>query len=186
MNSLEKMIYEMKPIGIYDFSNSHSLILRELSSYSLPLQYLEDSVEKMMGELFLKTASGKGKGRFKCLYAADAYSDEKAEKYMEMSIFTPFAYWNRELWEYEISALPNPPVITDNAAAQSITIENFSVLPFEEQVKIIKLVRKYIACHLSLIALTGRRTWDESDAAELSFTQLEMLGITFDEIEIND
>lgn len=183
MNSIEKLLYELKPVKIYDAENASSLIRSELESYARVLDEVQNNAEKLKSELFLETSSDEGLKRFKTLYGIGELDSASARKYISSVCAMPFGFTNREMYEFEKAFSAPDAVISEDKAQGKIVFENFSALSFQLRAAALRLLRKYAPCHLQLVIASGFGTWDEIEAQEYDFSSFEALSLTFNEIE---
>ncbi len=181
MNSIEKLIYEHKPIGIYDLENENSLIMAELEAYAAQLQFIEDSAEQLIKEMFFSTASGAGAERFRSLYGCN-YGGENAKNYIAALMEHKEPFWNSRLWHFE--RMIEDFRLTEYMAARKVQVPAFSSFDLQKQKNIIALLRKYVPAHMALDLIAQERTWNELDALNRSFSESESLGLTFSELKM--
>lgn len=186
MNSYEKLIYVLEPIKIYDLSNEESLICKELSTYACALENIEEKANEMIKELFLETAVSVGLKRFKCVYAADEFTADASKEYIGFILKGHYAFWNPQAWIYELEQLQPDAVFSSEFANFSFKVDNFSTLSTIKESKAVAIARKYIPCHLAFNFHLPFRTWNEFESASLSFTQLQSLALTYNEMEMFD
>lgn len=185
MNSYEKLIYELSPIGIYNLSSSGTLISKELDTYAAALEKIDEKIDLLLNEMFFKSCSGEGVKKFSRLYALEDYSSAELKTLICTLLGEQFGIWNKAAWDFE-SAKIEGAVFGADGEGKSFSVTDFNLLSKEQKAAAVGLIRKYIACHLRLKVNMGFRTWNETEQAEYSFNDFGLLGLTFDEIEIFD
>lgn len=178
LNSLEKLLYEHRPIGIYDLENQNSLIMAELESYALVLQFIEDSADTLIKEMFFATAEDTGAERFRSLYACN-YEGNTAKNYITALMAHKEPFWSSELWQFERVIADFR--LTEYIQAMQVQVADFSQFDLQKQKKVISLLRKYVPAHIALDLIAQARTWDEIEALNRSLSDIESLGLTFSE-----
>lgn len=178
LNSIEKLLYEHKPVGIYNLENENSLILSELEAYASALQFIEDSAEILKKEMFFTTAETVGKERFRSLYGCN-YEGSDATEYIASLMAHKEPFWNSALWQFERTRADFN--ITEFIVAMTVNVRDFSSFNLKKQQKIIKILRKYAPAHIALELTQQARTWDEIEGLNRSFGDIESLGLTFSE-----
>lgn len=181
MNAKEKLVNELLPIGLYNLDDENSLIDKELSSYAKVLEELEHNIDALKSEMFFSSAQNKGKERFKCLFGVAEYGDEQAGEYISELMKTPFASWNKALWDMEEEIAEFE--CYDSPLLQYFTVYNYNTFSVDKKAAITKLVRKYVPCHMRIGLRIAERSWDSFEALGLNFTQAESIALSFDEIE---
>ena len=178
LNSIEKLLYEHKPIGIYDLENQNSLIMAELETYASALQFIEDSADTLITEMFFTTAQQQGAERFRSLYACN-YEGARARSYIAALMAHEEPFWSSDLWQFERTIADFN--LTEYISAMKVQVSAFSSFDLQKQKKVIALLRKYVPAHIELELIAQARTWDEIEALNRSFSDIEGLGLTFSE-----
>lgn len=182
MNSFEKLIYETKPVRIYSLDDG-SLVCKELASYAVKLQEAEDYLDSLICEMFLLTAKGKGFQRFKKLYGVEKFSDEEAKEIIRIVINSEYGWWNYELFIKQLNKISTDVSVYPSFSDQHVRAVNFLNLDIEKQTQVVKLFRLMLPCFLCFRFLNKAYSWDEIESFSRTFTQIDYLGLNFDEIE---
>lgn len=181
MNSIQKLIHEHKPIGIYDLESENSLILAELETYAAALQFIDDSADELLKEMFFSTAEEAGAERFRSLYACD-YEGDISKRYLRAVMAHKEPFWNSELWNFE-RALEDLSV-TEYIVDRTLLIRNFSSFSLQKQKNVMALLRKYAPAHMAVNVIENARSWDELDALNRSFSDSDSVGLTFAQLKM--
>ena len=181
MNSKQKLIYEHKPIGIYNLENANSLIMAELDSYAQALQFIEDSADLLLKEMFFNSAEDKGAERFRSLYGCN-YTGRDAKYYIAALMKHTEPFWNSELWRFERDK--DSFRLIEYIGEMRLHLPYFSTYSLQKQKNIMALLRKYAPAHMAIDLIERAKTWDEIDALGLSFSDAESLGLTFDQLKM--
>lgn len=181
MNSLEKLIYEHKPVGIYDFENNNSLIMAELSVYARALQQIEDAADELIAEMFFVSSRSLGFERF-CRQFASKYSPEKSRQYISAVMAKAFGYWDKSIWEFEkdetgISLL-------DFRVNQYVFVPSFESFSLEKKAQTLKLLNKYVPAHLDYSLIPAAKSWNELDGLDSTFSEIESVGLNFSQLKM--
>ena len=181
MNSIEKLIYEHKPIGIYDLENENSLIMAELEAYAQQLQFVDESADKLLKEMFFSTAEEEGDARFRSLYACN-YEGSTAKNYITALMEHKEPFWNSALWNFE--RILEDFRLTEYVSGRAVQVSGFSSFSLQKQKNVMALLRKYVPAHLAFNLIEQARDWDTIDTLNLSFSDSESLGLTFDQLKM--
>ncbi len=182
MNSFEKLIYETKPVQIYSLAED-SLVCKELASYAVKLQETEEYLDSLICEIFLLTAKGKGFQRLKKLYGVEKFSDEEAKEIIEIVINSEYGWWNYELFQKHLDKISSEINVIPGFSEQHVRVVNFLDLDIDRQAQIVKLCRLMLPCFLCYRFLNQAYSWDDIEEFSKTFTQIDYLGLNFDEIE---
>ena len=181
MNSIEKLIYEHKPIGIYDLENENSLIMAELEAYAAQLQFIDENADNLLKEMFFSTAEEQGEERFRSLYACN-YEGSTAKNYISALMAHKEPFWNVALWNFERTR--EDFGLTEYIGARTVKVSGFSSFSVQKQKNVIALLRKYVPAHLALDLIDSARDWDALDALNLSFSDSDSLALTFEQLKM--
>ena len=181
LNSIEKLLYEHKPVGIYDLESPDTLIMAELEAYASALQFIEDSADTLIKEMFFSTAEGAGAERFRSLYACN-YEGVSARNYISALMAHKEPFWSSYLWQFERNAANFG--LTEYISAMRVFVNGFSGFSLQKQKEVMRVLRKYVPAHIAIELFTQARTWDELDALNRSFSDMESLGLTFSELKM--
>lgn len=173
----------LTPLSLYDFEGTN--ISNELKVYAMVLDELNDELCTMLDECFIDTASSYGLSQRE-LIIGDVRDDLSVEKRREMlklrESICKSSFTVEKIKEslksfglqFELKEYPSLYIVNVNA---------FGSYSQKEQAWIQNEVEKIMPAHLITQVVFCGPTWDQSDSKNNTFSYIESLDLSWDEID---
>lgn len=185
MSTLDTMIDALKPTGLYSLKN-YTGVYKELQSYAAELDVLYEIYEELIREAFITTAEDYGITLYERLDGPERTSytlDERREMLIAQYNITcndntlagVLKYFNSIGLECEITEYP---LLCD------IYIKATGDYTDAQKAYFLAKAEAFLPCHFTFsIDFRSGATWNDYDARELTFNELDVRGYTWQYIE---
>lgn len=185
MGSLENMVKAMKTIPLYSLK-IYTTVYKELQSYAVELDMLTETVDELINECFLSTASDYGLTFYEKTLGRER-SDLSIEKRREMLIQAQLMNVNDNTLSgfyrfflsvgLECDIVENPYIFDIYILAKG---RDYSAA---EQDYIIEKAKNFLPCHLTFTVDFRTVNWDVFDSFCSTFDNIENKNLTWDDFE---
>lgn len=178
-NTLDKL-------NLYSFEGT--TVENELKAYAYVLDKLNGDLEEMLCECFIDTAESFGLANREIVFGEEKSNLDvsKRRKMLKLRESICMSSFTVEKIKEAISSFGLDFVMTEYPSQYMVRVDAVGDYSKKEQAFIQKEIEKIIPAHLTVQVIFGGPTWDESDAKNNSFTGIDSLDYTWDEIDNMD
>lgn len=186
MSVLESLLSRLSPIKLYSLSEGGNTY-NELSAFAVGLEILRDELSEMLSECFLSSAESYGLSRYERLWGGEREhlpTDKRREMLISRSSlnlndFTPLGV------SKIFDLLGVAGTINEFPAQQRLSLDlSGEALTKGEKNFIKSQAEALFPAHLDIDVVFAGLTWKEVDSRGNTFSQLETLCYTWQEIDI--
>lgn len=186
MKSYESMKTKLLPTGLYTLTD-YMGVSKELLTYSVGIDNLDDSIDVIIREAFLTTAEDYGLSMWEEMFGG-IHNGVDADKRRYMIISRLLLNYNCFTMDGVKSIIDSLGItdytITENPSLFMVTIDLSQNDYTRTQRKWIKQqLEELLPAHLDIVTIFGSATWDDIEALNLTANEMDYRRYIWDEID---
>ncbi len=182
-HAYSSMVEALAPLSLYNFGDTN--ISYELEAYALVLDEINTQLSRMLKECFIETASDYGLSNREIVIGAvrDDLSVTKRRNMLRLRESITSSSFTLSEIKKSLESFGLQSVIYEYPSLFTVVIEAVGSYSSAQQAWIRAQVEKIMPAHISVQVIFGGPTWSDSDAKNNTFSYIDALDLSWDDID---